>query len=62
MGAQVGDCLMSVIHTAARAGINVLNYLNALQTYADLIKVSPTSWLPWNDTQTLARLSSAIAV
>jgi hypothetical protein len=61
-GAQVGDCLMSVIHTAARAGVNVLEYLNALQTHAERVKQSPTSWLPWNYAQTLAQLSSAIAV
>lgn len=49
---------MSVIHTAARAGVNVLDYLNVLQVHATLVKASPASWLPWTYQTTLAQLKS----
>lgn len=44
---------MSVIHTAARNGVNVFHYLNALQTYADEVAQSPEEWLPWTYEYTL---------
>ena len=47
-GAQVGDCLMSVIHTAARNGVNPFDYLNTLQVHARDIAEDPALWLPWH--------------
>ncbi len=47
-GAQKGDILMSIIHTAVRCGTNPLEYLNALQTYNKEMTTCPELWLPWN--------------
>lgn len=47
-GAQIGDVMMSVIHTAARNQINVMDYLNALQHHAEAVVREPEAWLPWN--------------
>lgn len=47
-GAIVGDCMMSLIHTAAKNKVNIYEYLNALQIYASDVKASPEQWLPWN--------------
>jgi transposase len=55
-GAQVGDALMSVIHTAARNGSNVFDYLNTLQRYASDVIASPEEWLPWTYRYTLESL------
>jgi transposase len=55
-GAQVGDCLMSIIYTAKVNGINPYDYLNSLQKYADAVKANPAQWLPWNYAQTVATL------
>lgn len=52
-GAQVGDCLMSLIHTAAKNNINIFDYLNALQRNQKAVQENPTSWLPWNYQSTL---------
>jgi transposase len=52
-GAEVGDAMMSVIHTAARNGANVVDYLNMLQRYADEVIASPEEWLPWTYQSTL---------
>jgi transposase len=60
-GAQVGDCLMSLIYTCTRNGINPYDYLNALQRYGPKVKVSPEYWLPWNYLQTIANISMAQA-
>lgn len=53
-GAQVGDCLMSVIHTAAKNNVNIFDYLNSLQRYQKLVRANPNAWLPWNYQNTLA--------
>ncbi|MBY0544562.1 MAG: IS66 family transposase, partial [Gammaproteobacteria bacterium] len=55
-GAQVGDCLMSLIHTAAKNQVNFFDYLNALQLNAHAVKADPSQWLPWNYRQTLQQL------
>ncbi len=60
-GANVGDCLMSVIHTAARNDINPFDYLNELQIHASDVKETPEAWLPWNYQQRLTELDSALA-
>lgn len=58
-GAQVGDCLMSLIHTAAKAQVNLFDYLNALQRHAAYVKIKPSRWLPWNYQKTLQSLLRA---
>jgi transposase len=53
-GAQVGDILMSLIHTCRLNSVNPFDYLTALQQYADRVKAAPANWLPWNYHQQLA--------
>ncbi len=60
-GAKVGDCLMSILHTAAQNGANIYDYLDALQQYAEQVKGSPPDWLPWNYQATIAQLNQKIA-
>ena len=60
-GAKVGDCLMSVIHTAARNDINPFDYLNVLQEYTADVAVEPAAWLPWNYQHRLSQLSCDLA-
>ena len=60
-GAQVGDCLMSLIHTAAKNKANIFDYLNALQRHAIAVKTDPEEWLPWNYEDTLVRLANTQA-
>lgn len=52
-GAQVGDVLMSILHTAARAEVNVFDYLNQLQYHCDAVAAEPEAWLPWHYQDTL---------
>ena len=59
-GALVGDCLMSVIHTAARNGVNIFDYLNTLQRHAESVRAGPEHWLPWNYKETLAKLNDTV--
>ena len=47
-GAQVGDCLMSVIQTCALNHIKVWEYLLALVRNEQAVGRDPTQWLPWN--------------
>lgn len=47
-GAAIGDVLMSVIQTAKRSGVNVFDYLTALQQNKTAVKKNPKAWLPWN--------------
>lgn len=55
-GAKVGDCMMSLIHTAAKNKINIFDYLNALQLHAAEVTATPALWLPWNYQATLAKM------
>lgn len=48
VGAAIGDAITSIIATCASAGVNVLEYLNAIQSHQDAVKASPSQWLPWN--------------
>ena len=57
-GALVGDGLMSLIHTAARCGVNSVHYLNTLQTYSEHVATSPELWLPWHYERTLQSLEA----
>ena len=45
--AEVGGTLMSVIRTAAEAGINPVEYLTALLENKDQVVKEPQNWLPW---------------
>jgi hypothetical protein len=54
--AQVGDCIMSVIHTAAKNKVNIFDYLNELQRNQQAVQENPTLWLPWNYQNTLERM------
>jgi hypothetical protein len=47
-GASVSDVITSLIATAARAGINVFDYFNAIQSHQEAVKANPEKWLPWN--------------
>ena len=51
-GANSGDAMMSVLHTAIHAGINIFDYLNTLQKNAAFVQDAPEQWLPWNYEET----------
>jgi hypothetical protein len=54
-GAQVGDLLMSLIHTCELCGANSLDYLTELQRRARELLADPTQWMPWNYGQTISQ-------
>ena len=56
-GAETGDCLMSLIHTAMRNKIDPFDYLTQLQHHRQAVQARPLDWLPWNYQQTLMTLS-----
>jgi len=58
-GAEIGDCLMSVIHTAAKNNVNIFDYLNTLQRYQKAVQADPDSWLPWHYQATLDKMTIA---
>ena len=60
-GAWIGDTLMSLIETARYAGVNVLDYLTAIQENAEAARASPEKFLPWNYHDTLASTQKAAA-
>jgi len=47
-GAAVGDCFMSLIHTAELNQANPFDYLVELLRNADQVAKNPAAWLPWN--------------
>lgn len=47
-GADVGDTLISLMATAVHAGVNVLEYLIAIQQNEYEAGRNPGHWLPWN--------------
>jgi len=55
-GAAVGDLFMSLIHTCELHGVNAFDYLTALQLHAGELARSPEEWMPWNFSDTRARL------
>ncbi|MEE8385096.1 MAG: IS66 family transposase [Dehalococcoidia bacterium] len=55
-GARVGDAFMSLIHPAELGGVDPFPYLVALQRHHRKVAENPSAWMPWNYTQTLARL------
>jgi len=60
-GAQVGDCLMSLIYTCTQNDVNPYDYLNTLQRHGSQVKAGPSFWLPWNYVQTMATVNQAQA-
>lgn len=52
-GADVGDTLISLMATAVHAGVNVLEYLIAIQQNEYEVGRNPGRWLPWNYLQNL---------
>jgi hypothetical protein len=51
--ARVASLLTSLIATSVEAGINVLDYLVALQENRSAVFADPVAWLPWYYRQTL---------
>ena len=47
-GAQTGDLFMSLIHTCRLNGINPFDYLLAIATHPEAVKLTPGAWMPWN--------------
>ena len=47
-GAKTGDLFMSLIHTCRLNGINPFEYLLAIATHPEAVKLDPQAWLPWN--------------
>ncbi len=47
-GARTGDLFMSLIHTCRLSQINPFDYLMAIATHPQQVKVQPEAWLPWN--------------
>ncbi|MGO4880092.1 MAG: IS66 family transposase [Bryobacteraceae bacterium] len=60
-GAGVGDLFMSLIHTCELNGANPFDYLTELQRHAEELKGNPAEWMPWNYSETLARLATPAA-
>ena len=47
-GADVGDCLMSLIYSCQFEGVEPFGYLTALQRHKNAVAANPAGWLPWN--------------
>ena len=54
-GAEVGDVLMSLIHTCQLCGANSFEYLTELQRHARELAANPAQWMPWNYGERLAQ-------
>ena len=46
--AYIASILTSVIATCVQAGVNVLEYLVAVQDHRHEVFANPGAWLPWN--------------
>jgi transposase len=55
-GAEAGDLFMSLIHTCELSGANPFDYLAELQKYPAELASNPAAWMPWNYSETLARM------
>ncbi len=55
-GAAVGDMFMSLVYTCEQSGTSPFDYLKALQDHAGDVKDNPSVWMPWNFSETIARL------
>jgi len=58
---MVGDLFMSLIHTCELNRVNSFRYLTELQRHSANVKQSPEDWMPWNSSETLARMQSPVA-
>ncbi len=58
-GARVADLFMTLIHTSELEGINVFDYLVALQRHPDEVAEHPADWMPWNYAETMADATTA---
>ena len=54
-GAEVGDLIMSLIHTCGLNHVNPFDYLTELQKHATEVAPHPAAWMPWNHRETLAQ-------
>lgn len=55
-GAAAGDLFMSLIHSCELAGANPFDYLTELQKHPAELGANPSAWMPWNYSETLARM------
>jgi hypothetical protein len=58
-GARTGDLFMSLIHTCRLNKINPFEYLLAMATHTEAVKLVPQAWLPWNYPKSVAPLDSS---
>jgi hypothetical protein len=58
-GARTGDRFMSLIHTCRLNGVNPFDYLLAIATHSDVVKLIPQAWLPWNYPKAPARTDTS---
>jgi hypothetical protein len=58
-GARTGDLFMSLIHTCRLNKINPFEYLQAIATHTEAVKLVPQAWLPWNYPKSVAPLDSS---
>jgi transposase len=56
-GAEAGDLFMSLIHTCELSGANPFDYLAELQKHPTELASHASSWMPWNYSETLARMA-----
>ena len=61
-GADVGDILTSVLGTAVANGVNVFDYLVALQQNRFEVGRNADRWLPWNYQQILQSMAEDVAL
>jgi len=54
--AQLGDAMMSLLHTAAASEVNLFHYLTSIQEYGTDVETNPKAWLPWCYQQTILAL------
>jgi len=58
-GAQTGDLFMTLIHTCRLNAINPFDYLMAIASRPEAVKLFPSSWLPWNYPKSLVSTDSS---
>lgn len=58
-GADVGDCLMSLIYSCQFEGVEPFGYLTALQRHKTAVALDPAGWLPWSYQASLAAIVNA---
>jgi transposase len=57
-GAEIGDMLMSLLHTAQLRAENPFEYLSAVLQNEKAVATHPAAWLPWTYRATLARVAT----